>query len=144
MGVSLSRGKHVLLFNDDAWVDGDEPDGRDWLSTYVDELEGDPKLGLVGPHAPNGGLSPTLKKPMLFFWCVMTRREIWDEVGQLDDVMFYNYGGDDDWCERLRQKGYSIKVKKANLRHLMSLVPETIKNKELEESRAKLLAKYHP
>jgi GT2 family glycosyltransferase/glycosyltransferase involved in cell wall biosynthesis len=142
MGVSLSRGKHVLLFNDDAWVDGDEPDGRDWLSTYVDELEGDPKLGLVGPHAPNGGLSPTLKKPMLFFWCVMTRREIWDEVGQLDDVMFYNYGGDDDWCERLRQKGYSIKVKKANLRHLMSLVPETIKNKELEESRAKLLAKY--
>ena len=99
IGVSKARGKYLLLFNDDAWVTAREPDGRDWLRVYVDELARDPKLGIVGPHGDNS--SPTLKSPMLFFWCVMIPRKVWDEVGPLDEVTFKNYGGDDDYCERL-------------------------------------------
>jgi len=142
MGVAMARGKHVLLFNDDAWVEGREPDGNDWLGVYRDELENDPKLGLVGPHAPDGGMSPTLGTPMLFFWCVMTRRETWDAVGALDDVTFFNYGGDDDWCRRLLKKGYTIKTRITKLRHDMNHVPQHIKSKEIEESQAKLRAKH--
>lgn len=142
MGVAMARGKYVLLFNDDAWVEGREADGRDWLSVYADELEKDPRLGLVGPHAPEGGMSPTLGTPMLFFWCVMTRKETWDKVGPLDDITFFNYGGDDDWCRRLLDKGHTIKGKVTRLRHDMNHVPQHVKAKEIEESQAKLRDKY--
>jgi GT2 family glycosyltransferase/glycosyltransferase involved in cell wall biosynthesis len=139
IAVDRSKGKYLLLFNDDAWVDQPEPNGSDWLQVLIDELESDPKIGLVGPHA---GESPALKKPMLFFWCVMMRRSTWDEIGALDDVTFLNYGGDDDYCERLRMAGYEIRQKYVHLRHLMNLVPPEVKNPELAESRMKLLNKY--
>lgn len=138
LGVSKSSGEYILLFNDDAWVDAPEPNGMDWLEVYIDELK-DPKVGIVGPHE---GTSPALGSKMLFFWCVMMRRSTIDEVGPLDDITFRNYGGDDDYCERLRRKGYEIRCKYAHLRHLMTLVPDHVKKPELTESEIKLKAKW--
>jgi hypothetical protein len=140
VAVRKAKGKYLLLFNDDAWVDQPEPDGRYWIQTLIDELESDPKIGLVGPHASED--ASVLNKPILFFWCVVLRRSTWDEVGELDDVTFLNYGGDDDYCERLRQAGYELRQKYVHLRHLMNLVPAEVKNVELAESRQKLLNKY--
>ena len=128
-----------MLFNDDAWVEGSEADGRDWLRAYIDALEADPKLGLVGPH---GCDSPALGERILFFWCVMLRKKLWDEVGGLDDVTFRNYGGDDDYCARVKKAGYSIRELPTKLRHLMNCVPDHIKKPELEESVMKLRAKW--
>jgi GT2 family glycosyltransferase len=141
-GITMAKGKYILLFNDDAWVESMMPDGRDWVKTLMDELEKDPKLGLIGPH---GETSPALGTPMLFFWCVMMRRSVFDEVGPLDDLTFKNYGGDDDFCERLRKAGYQVRcqsVFSGILRHLMNLVPQEQKNKELEESVRRLRKKY--
>jgi GT2 family glycosyltransferase len=139
IGIQKSKGRFVLLFNDDAWVEARQPDGRDWLQTYVDELEGDPKLGIVGPH---GGDSPALGNRILYFWCVMFRRPLYDEIGPLDDITFRNYGGDDDYCVRVKNAGYSIKEKPTKLRHLMTCVPEHVKKPELAESVIKLRAKH--
>jgi GT2 family glycosyltransferase len=139
IGIRKAKGKFVLLFNDDAWVEAREPDGKDWLQAYIDELEGDPKLGLVGPH---GCDSPALGNRMLFFWCVMFRRSLYDEIGPLDDVTFKNYGGDDDYGERVKRAGYGIKEKPVKLRHLMTCVPEYVKRPELAESVIKLRAKW--
>ena len=72
----------------------------------------------------------------------MMRRDVWEKVGQLDDITFRNYGGDDDYCHRLIQAGFKIKERATNLRHLMNLVPDSVKRPELEESRVKLRAKY--
>ena len=140
IGVSRSRGKYILIFNDDAWIEKPEPQGGDWLSVLMAELDANPKVGIVGPHED---VSPALGKNILMFWCVMLRRSTWDEIGPLDDVTFMNYGGDDDYCERLRQKGYEVKTKYVHLRHLMNLVPHAIKEKELAESRVKLRSKYN-
>jgi GT2 family glycosyltransferase/intein/homing endonuclease len=139
LGVAKSKGSHVLLFNDDAWVEARDPDGRDWLRILMEELESSPKVGIVGPH---GGESPALGKRILYFWCVMLRRSLWDEVGGLDDVTFTNYGGDDDYCERLRSAGYEIRERNVRLRHLMTCVPDDVKRPELEESVRRLRAKY--
>lgn len=140
IGMGKAKGEFIMLFNDDALVKGTMPDGRDWLRFYIDELNANPSLGLVGPH---GCQSPVLGKPILFFWCVLFRRWLWELVGPLDDVTFFNYGGDDDFCERVRAKGFGIKENAINiLAHLMNLVPEEVKQKELEESRVKLRAKY--
>lgn len=140
IGVGKARGKYILLFNDDAWVEKPEPDGGDWLGTLIKELDSGEKIGIVGPHED---VSPALGKKILLFWCVMLKRSTWDDVGPLDDVTFLNYGGDDDYCERLREKGYEIKCKHVHLRHLMNLVPQGVKNRELEESRVKLRSKYN-
>lgn len=139
VAVSQARGEYLLLFNDDAWVEHPEPDGQDWLRALMDELDADPEVGIVGPHR---GESPALKKEMLYFWCVMMKNTTWDKVGPLDDVTFFNYGGDDDYCERLRAAGFKIKQKYVHLRHDMNHVPEHEKNAELAESRAKLRNKY--
>jgi len=139
LAVSRARGEYLLLFNDDAWVESREPDGRDWVRALMDELTANPKAGLVGPH---GGTSPALGGRMLYFWCVMLRRSLFQEVGPLDDVTFFNYGGDDDYCERVRRAGYEIVEKPVRLRHLMNCVPEEVKRPELERSVIKLLTKY--
>lgn len=141
LGVSRAKGDYLMLFNDDAKVLGLLPDGRDWLKTFMDELESDPKIGIVGPHE---GMSPTLNIQMLFFWCVLLRRKTWDEIGPLDDVTFFNYGGDDDYCMRLSKAGYKIGVKFIDrLRHLMTCVPDHVKKPQLEESQQKLARKYN-
>lgn len=138
IGVGAAKGEHILLFNDDAWVVSREDDGRDWLEVYVDELK-DQNVGLVGPH---GGKSPALGNDILYFWCVMFRRSMWDQIGPLDDVTFRNYGGDDDYCLRVRAAGFEIRQKVTKLRHLMTCVPESVKRPELEESVVKLRAKW--
>lgn len=138
-GLEKSKGEFILLFNDDAWVQNREPDGRDWLQVYVDELRANPKLGLIGPH---GCESPALGQRILFFWCVMFKRALYKEIGKLDDATFKNYGGDDDYCERVRRAGYEIKERVTSLRHLMNCVPDDVKKPELEESVLKLRAKW--
>ncbi len=139
IGVGKAKGDFILLFNDDAWVTGRDADGRDWLQVYMDELKGNSKLGLVGPH---GCDSPALGSRILLFWCVMFRRSLYDEIGTLDDLTFLNYGGDDDYCERVRRAGYEIKERRTSLMHLMTCVPDHEKKPELDASVLKLKAKY--
>jgi GT2 family glycosyltransferase len=139
IGLGKAKGEFILLFNDDAWVTGRETDGRDWLQVYIDELTANPKLGLIGPH---GCESPALGTRILFFWCVMFRKSLYEQVGPLDDIAFWNYGGDDDYCQRIRNAGFEIKELITNLRHDMNHVPDYVKKPELEESVLKLRAKY--
>jgi len=135
--VEMSSGDYLLFFNDDAWVEGYQPDGTDWVKAYVDELK-DETIGLVGPHP---GQSPTLGIDMLFFWCVMMRRLTYDTVGPFDEK-FFNYGGDDDYCKRVLDVGMKIKHKETRLRHLMNCVPDDVKQPALAESRKILREKY--
>lgn len=137
--VSVVKGEYILIFNDDAWVEDFEPSGKDWLAVYVNELDANPKLGLVGPHRWK---SPTFGINMLFFWCVMFRKSLWNEVGALDE-RFFNYCGDDDYCKRVIDKGYKIKTVPTRLRHLMTCVPSHIKEPELKAGRTLLEEKYN-
>lgn len=143
VGAAKARGEYILLFNDDAWVERRLPDGRDWLRGLIDGLEEDPDVALAGAH---GDRSPALGIDMLFFWCVIMRRSTWDEVGPLDDATFFNYGGDDDYCMRVRQAGGKVRAMgelfEGTLRHLMNLEPEEERRAELEASRLKLQQKY--
>jgi glycosyltransferase involved in cell wall biosynthesis len=141
-GITKAKGKYLLLFNDDAWVESLMPDGRDWVRRMVDELEADPKMGLVGVHA---GKSLAFGIPVLFFWCVMLKRSTYDEVGPLDDLTFTNYGGDDDYCVRLEKAGFKMRFipgYQGILRHMMNLVPPEQRKQEIDESVRRLKTKY--
>jgi hypothetical protein len=139
-GASMATGDYLLLFNDDAWVTGIMADGRDWVGALLDDLRSNPKAGMAGVHAADG---PVFREKMLYLWCVLLRRETWGKVGPLDDVTFLNYGGDEDYCHRLRQAGYEISDRyNDRLRHLMTCVPDHVKEPQIAEGQRKLREKY--
>lgn len=39
--------------------------------------------------------------------CLLTRRELWDEIGPLDDNIF-GFGEDIDWCVRAKKAGWEV------------------------------------
>ncbi len=136
IGIQASRGRYVLLLNNDTVV----PVGA--LAGLVAFMEAHGDAGAVGPRLlrPDGspqpyafGGDPTLgyllrrgANRLLFGrplhdwatdavqavdWvsgaCLMVRREAIDRAGLLDELIFM-YFEDNDWCLRIRRAGWRV------------------------------------
>jgi GT2 family glycosyltransferase len=108
-----------------------------WLWALVRALRQDPRLGLVGPTANAVGNEARVRTgydsldemlawaekrtwrkegrgfsvPMLAFFCAAIRREVWEEVGELDEGFGLGLFEDDDYCRRLRWAGLRLRVR---------------------------------
>lgn len=112
---------------------------RGWAEDMLADLS-DAKVGLVGARTqqgaaagwqgdPDGALlskgtvqenqGPGIDPPFLIFLCVMLRRGVWQEVGQLDGETCQGWGGgeDLDYSWRLRDAGYRLAISKAQVLH---------------------------
>ncbi len=126
-GIAVSTGEHLVLLNNDTIV----PPG--WLNRLVRHLE-DPEVGLVGPVTNKIGNEAMINVTyrswremetfarqqcfsherqvadirMLAMFCVAMRRDLFEEIGPLDEQYGVGMFEDDDYSLRVRGKGYRV------------------------------------
>jgi O-antigen biosynthesis protein len=128
-GAARARGRYVVFLNDDAFVH----DG--WLAPLLERVEGDERVGAVGPMLlnPDGSLQcagallsrsgsvvcygedDSPERPeyrlarvvdFLAGACLLVRRRAFNEVGGFDTAYGLGYYEDADLCLALAARGY--------------------------------------
>ena len=128
IGIMRSRGDYVVLLNNDTILT------PGWLTHLIGYLERDPQVGMVGPVTNSAGNEQMIRVdytnweelmafakqrtreyagryfqiPMLGMFCVVFRRRLLDEVGLLDERFGLGTFEDDDFCHRVKLKGYRL------------------------------------
>jgi len=127
-GIMHSCGDYIVLLNNDVIVT------PGWLTRLIGYLERDPNVGMVGPVTNSAGNEQMIQAdytnleeleafarqrareyegsyfqiPMLGMFCVVFRRKLLDEVGLLDERFGLGTFEDDDFCHRVKLKGYKL------------------------------------
>ena len=128
-GLAQAKGAYLALLNNDTVVT------RGWATALVAHLSRDPKLGLVGPvtnaianeakievgyrdldELPAWARDwvrdhdgETFAIPMLAFFCVVMRREVFEKVGALDERFGTGMFEDGDYNRRVRATGWDVR-----------------------------------
>jgi GT2 family glycosyltransferase len=128
-GIAASTGRYIVLLNNDTLVT------RGWLGGLVEHLR-DPRVGAVDPVTNMAGnearidvdyamlesmdifavryttrhMDETLEVAMLPMFCLAMRREVYEEVGPLDERFGVGMFEDDDYARRLKLAGYKTIV----------------------------------
>lgn len=128
VGLRAATGEILMLLNNDTYVT------PGWVRGLANHLRSEPALGLVGPVTNNIGNEakvdihyadmaemiavagehtrshPGMRLPLATaaFFCVAMRREVYEQVGGLDEQFGVGFFEDDDYCRRVEQAGYGI------------------------------------
>lgn len=101
-GIKASTGDFVVLLNNDVFL------LPQVINLWIDKLRSpfqDPQVGLVGVHKMQ---NDETKSSFYCFYCVMIKREVFDEVGLLDEIFSPGFGEDIDYCKRMQIAGYKL------------------------------------
>ena len=130
-GLNAARGNYLVLLNNDAVVT------EGWLDHLIALAESDPKIGLVGPMS-NYASPPQLvsgvpyrnveemhcfagqwRRERLGRWftceklsgfCLLMKRNVFEQLGGLDERFGLGFFDDDDLCFRARKAGFELAV----------------------------------
>ena len=128
-GLAQATGAYLALLNNDTVVT------RGWATALIAHLVRDPKLGLVGPvtnaianearievgyrdlaQLPAWARAwvrdhdgETFPIPMLAFFCVVLRREVFEKVGPVDERFGAGMFEDGDYNRRVRAAGWEVR-----------------------------------
>jgi GT2 family glycosyltransferase len=126
-GIRESEGRYIILLNNDTIT----PPG--WLRRLIAHLK-DPRVGLVGPLTNSVGNEARVEVAyrtwgemedfawrlmregadriadirMLAMFCVAMRREVYEEIGPLDEQFGIGMFEDDDYSHRVKARGYRV------------------------------------
>ncbi|OWY70681.1 hypothetical protein B7486_13810 [cyanobacterium TDX16] len=127
-GASQAKGEFLVFLNNDTYVTSG------WLADMLVHFGAVPNLGLLNPVTNNIGneakidLEYTTMSEMAVaakaytsknaklrlaltgaaFFCVMLRKRVWEDIGELDEKYGMGFFEDDDYSMRAKKKGYSL------------------------------------
>jgi GT2 family glycosyltransferase len=129
-GIRLATGRYIVLLNNDTLV------GPGWLTPMLQRLEATPEIGLLGPVTNSAGNEQRVdlsglneqnfvevagqytlaqrgrwfETEKLGFFCVVGRREVFEQIGFLDESFGLGMFEDDDYCIRVRKARLKLVV----------------------------------
>ena len=167
LGIALAHGDYIVLLNNDTIVT------RVWLSRLINPLR-NPQIGLIGSLTNGVSNEAHVEMPftdvaaldafameiakeradvltpikMLAMYCMAGRREIFQQIGPLDEQFGIGMFEDDDYSLRVRQAGYKIAVAEDVFIHHFGRSGFKILGDErylalFEENRSKFEAKWN-
>lgn len=101
-GIKASSGEFVVLLNDDTIL-LDQPNNQ-WIELLSAPFS-DPKVAITGPWMMN---NTEINRDFLCFFCVMIRKSVLSEIGDLDVTFGHGYAEDVDLCCKAVDAGYKI------------------------------------
>lgn len=106
-GILASKGKYVVLLNDDVELLDQEID--QWLMILEEPFWTDDRVAITGPLTAQINLDEKTMYEFVLFFCAMIRKDRLVSVGLLDEG--FGPGGyeDVDWCIRAQKSGFIIK-----------------------------------
>lgn len=127
-GIERATRPLILLMNSDLFIT------EEALSAMTKRLMEDPKLAAIGPRLvnPDGSRQTAfgfyywpnwfeVKRPsriwVLSGACIMTRRDVIEDVGALDES-FFLYNEEYDWCARCIKAGYHLELSPERVVHV--------------------------
>lgn len=138
-GVATGSAKFIAIVNSDAIVQ------EGWDAALLQDANVK-HIGLVGARSnyaagPCGDPSFLGEPPFIVFVTVMLRREVWNQIGPLDEENFDGFSSEDlDYSWRVKKAGFQLKVGSAYVLHAGS---KTLTAKVGDaEARARNDAKY--
>lgn len=105
MGIKQATGEYVILLNNDTEL-LQQPTNT-WLNMLEAPFIADPQVGLTGPLELYDNYS---NAPVLIFFCVMIKRDLFDKIGLLDEIFTPGGGEDIDFTIRANKAGYKSAV----------------------------------
>ena len=104
LGIKQATGDYVVLMNNDL-VLLEQPKDQ-WLDMLCSPFS-DQNTGITGPVKFDWDCGGNTYECMAF-WLVMMRRELFSEIGILDEIYSPGMGEDGDFCIRTTRAGYSL------------------------------------
>ena len=102
--IAIATGEKIILLNNDCVLLDQEKDG--WIKMLEQPFLEDSSVGASGPLLL---YDKHLKKDLLFFFCVMIDRKVFDRIGVLDEIFTPGNCEDIDFCLRMLGNGFTLR-----------------------------------
>jgi len=103
IGIYHSSGEYIIILNNDTVLLDQHK--NQWLEMLEKPFIENKNVGITGPMKV---FDKNFQKDFIIFFCAMTKKSIFYEVGILDEIFSPGFGEDIDWCIRLQNKGYDV------------------------------------
>lgn len=100
LGISKSLGEFVVLLNNDIILLDQKH--NQWIDMLLEPFS-DPKAGITGPLMLHDDYAD---RDVMIFFCVMIRREVFSQIGYLDEIYSPGGGEDIDFCVKAQDLGW--------------------------------------
>jgi len=168
-GARAASGEYIVFLNNDTYVT------RGWLADLLAHFRRDPHLGLLNPITNNigneakidisydgmsemavaaRGYTETHRGERLAlraaaFFCVMIPKQVWNEVGPLDEEYGVGFFEDDDYAMRALQSDYTLAcAEDVFIHHHLSAsfdeIPSPRRQELFEKNKAYFESKWGP